>query len=460
MNSESTTGCVAAPSPRAPVAEQDATLVTEPARDVCELCDADVTGVRDLHNCYEPPREPARKPDPVKEALDALARVPDDRVHAVATVAQHRQRKLAAQEPSTMPAELAQPEEPWGTLASQVKPEKIDWLWNNMLPRGQAVILQGIGGIGKGLLTMDWASRVTTGAAFPGGEPRPPRNVLVFSDEDDPKKVLVPRLIAAGANMDRVILGDLGKALSLPRDAETLGEFCLKRDVALVIIDPVNNYMRGIDFNSEADVRPALMELTRAMRQADACAVIVRHFNKGSGLAHQRGGGSVAYRSTVRGELNVTVDQKVPGRLAITSSKNNYGNKLTQLFRLEDRRVEVDGESVPQKGIGYGDLDGRDADEMLGAKPTQTKREQAQNFLSGLLERGPVLKRDAVAKGEGLGISEKTLEKAARKLNVQSSTVRGKFTFWLGANAIIDKKGLETMLPPSERGEPVEGVRS
>jgi hypothetical protein len=36
--------------------------------------------------------------------------------------------------------------------AADIKPEKIDWLWNERLPLGKCVLVAGEGGLGKSML--------------------------------------------------------------------------------------------------------------------------------------------------------------------------------------------------------------------------------------------------------------------------------------------------------------------
>lgn len=48
-------------------------------------------------------------------------------------------------------------------LASEIDPEPMEWLWNPYIPAGEVTMLIGDGGLGKSLLMMDIASRITRG---------------------------------------------------------------------------------------------------------------------------------------------------------------------------------------------------------------------------------------------------------------------------------------------------------
>ena len=55
------------------------------------------------------------------------------------------------------------------TLLSSVESEKLDWLWEKRIPRGELTILDGDPGLGKSLITLDLAARITTGRPMPDG---------------------------------------------------------------------------------------------------------------------------------------------------------------------------------------------------------------------------------------------------------------------------------------------------
>lgn len=64
-----------------------------------------------------------------------------------------------------MPAEAS------GTLLSDITSEPLHWLWEKRIPLGKLTTLDGDPGLGKSLLTLDLAARVTTGRPMPDGTP-------------------------------------------------------------------------------------------------------------------------------------------------------------------------------------------------------------------------------------------------------------------------------------------------
>src|SRR3990167_5862434 len=133
------------------------------------------------------------------------------------------------------------------------EPKEIEWLWPQYLPRRMLVMLEGQKGMGKSWLTLKLAAMVSTGGldfpVFP--QAHAPAKTLLLSHEDPVDEVIVPRLIALGADMSNV------KVLSSVVDNETGGEewFDLKKHIELLenhlmqdkydllVIDPIKNYI-------------------------------------------------------------------------------------------------------------------------------------------------------------------------------------------------------------------------
>src|SRR5437016_5021698 len=89
---------------------------------------------------------------------------------------------------------------------SQIRPEPIQWLWERYVPRGKIALLDGDPGIGKSLLTIDLAARLSRGGPLPCGQTlHRPHTTLLLAAEDGAADTTRPRAEAAGADLDRVI---------------------------------------------------------------------------------------------------------------------------------------------------------------------------------------------------------------------------------------------------------------
>src|SRR5262245_40616470 len=156
--------------------------------------------------------------------------------------------------------------------AADIKPEKIDWLWEERLPLGKCVLVAGEGGLGKSMLLAWIAAAVTRGKEWPCGEGQSRcGSVIMLSAEDDAADTIVPRLIAADADCSKVHIleavreDDEGhRSFNLQVDLPEL-EKTLERlnDAALVIIDPITSYLGKVDSHKNADIRSVLEPLGR-----------------------------------------------------------------------------------------------------------------------------------------------------------------------------------------------------
>ena len=124
--------------------------------------------------------------------------------------------------------------------------------------------------------------------------PLPPQQtgkVLLLAGEDDPGKVLKARLLAAGADMNRVLVltaddyfGKTGQPLTLKDQA--LADFAAKAGPLLLIVDPLQSFLPAdVEMASRNQMRSALLPL-RAIAAKQGCAVlIVMHSNKKQGVS-------------------------------------------------------------------------------------------------------------------------------------------------------------------------------
>lgn len=116
-----------------------------------------------------------------------------------------------ARHKSIFPA-LDEPTEPRNAIhdgvvlvcGSSLTPQPIAWLWEYWLALGKLHVLAGAPGQGKTTIALSMLAVVTVGGLWPDGTSCAPGNVLMWSGEDDPADTLLPRLIAMGADRDRV----------------------------------------------------------------------------------------------------------------------------------------------------------------------------------------------------------------------------------------------------------------
>ena len=169
--------------------------------------------------------------------------------------------------------------------ASNVKPRKVAFLWNPYLPLRVVSLLGGVGGVGKSTVALRLAAIVSNGDTFPNGwksRNGEPANVLIMSAEDPLEEVLQPRLVAAGADLERITLCDFELDESLTLDAEGLA--IIERQIEehkpkLVCLDPIVHFMGDkLDMNRANEIRPIMQAGYPLRYPGSALALVMRRF--------------------------------------------------------------------------------------------------------------------------------------------------------------------------------------
>jgi putative DNA primase/helicase len=359
-----------------------------------------------------------------------------------------------------------------GVLASQVKPEKVDWLWKNHIPLGAMTLLDGDPGRGKSCITLDLAARVTKGWGMPDGSDAqlPTRGVVVISLEDSISRAILPRLIAAGADLERVriiegITGSDGteRLVTVTEDLLPIHKAIHAMDAALVIVDPVMaTFDQQTNTWKDQEVRRALVPLIKLCERQNITLLVLRHFNKTQGgNPLYRGGGSIAFIGAARAAFMVGKDPDDETGYVLAMTKSNYGPEVPSLrYRIkgypEPPHIEWEGES-PHHAVNL--LDDSEGDEDRGAA------KEAEDFIRAMLAVGRVPARDIFTEGKKLGHSERTLKRVKRKLGVRS-TLEGQGKegtwYWEPPERVKDhQEGANGWgLAPSRHPTDINGVNS
>jgi len=328
--------------------------------------------------------------------------------------------------------------------ASDLQPEKLIWVWPGRIPEGKLVLLGGPPGLGKSQLTAFMAATISNGSDWPCNEGSTAvGNVIFMSAEDGIEDTIVPRLIAAGANRDRVYIvasatkpdGTGRKTFSLKTDVDLLEAKAKEiRDVRLIVVDPISAYMGGSDGNGNVETREVLEPLAEMANRLHIAVVAVTHLNKGGGGGNQtalnRFSGSIAFIAAARAAFAVLEDPENDERRFLLQAKNNLGPKCKGLvFRMEQRVVS---EGIVSSNIIFFENEqvSQSIDEALtasenrGGDGSQTSgKEDVAEFLTEVLAAGPVdvLEVERQARlagllGDNKRIRENKSFRAARKL--------------------------------------------
>ena len=329
---------------------------------------------------------------------------------------------------SIMLKEPSKPETVKIIRMSDVELTPVDWLWKPYLPFGKLSVLQGNPGEGKTYFAMHLAAACTNGKLLPNMERIEPFNVIYQTAEDGLGDTVKPRLIEAGADLDRVLVID-DSDVQLTLSDERIEKAIIENNARLVIIDPIQAYLGAdVDMNRANEVRPIFMRLGQVAQRTGCAILLIGHLNKAAGMQSlQRGLGSIDIAAAVRSVMFIGKLKHDPTMRILTHEKSSLAPPGASLaFSL--------GDEGGFRWVGEYDIT---ADEMLSGIELQreTKTQQAKDLICTLLAGGKqVLSEDIDKAALERGIPGRTVRDAKRELGdaLKSKIVEGrKKVFWM-----------------------------
>ena len=311
---------------------------------------------------------------------------------------------------------------------SDVELTPVEWLWKPYLPFGKLSVLQGNPGEGKTYFAMHLAAACTNGKLLPNMESMEPFNVIYQTAEDGLGDTVKPRLIEAGADLDRVLVID-DSEVQLTLSDERIEKAIVENNARLVIIDPIQAYLGAdVDMNRANEVRPIFMRLGQVAQRTGCAILLIGHLNKAAGMQSlQRGLGSIDIAAAVRSVMFIGKLKHDPTMRILTHEKSSLAPPGASLaFSL--------GDESGFRWVGEYDIT---TDEMLsGIEPQrETKTQQAKDLICTLLAGGKqVLSEDIDKAALERGIPGRTVRDAKRELGdaLKSKIVEGrKKVFWM-----------------------------
>jgi hypothetical protein len=308
---------------------------------------------------------------------------------------------------------------------SQVQPGGLRWLWESYLPRGKLALLDGDPGVGKSLITIDLAARLSRGGPMPDGRRLDrPHVTLLLSAEDGAADTTRPRAEAAGADLERVVAVTAadGSPLFFPRHIPELEELIVARKADLVVIDPVMAFLPPeVAANLDQCVRRGLTPLASLAQRTDCAILMVRHLRKMEATrAVHRGQGSIGIIAAARVGLLAARHPADPslGVLAVTKS-NVAGGVRALSYRLTE---DFSGRARVE-WAGTAELS---ADVLARSPAPLRMRDRAAEWLQAQLANGPRRATELFAAAAEAGIPDVTLNRAKAQVGVKSQRAYAK----------------------------------
>lgn len=315
--------------------------------------------------------------------------------------------------------------------ASCIKPEVLNWLWPNRVPFSKMTLFVGHPGIGKGMATMEIAARATTATGWVDCKnTNEPMEVLIISSEDAGGDTLVPRLMAANADLTKIQIfktaktKDGEKAFSMDTDLPALRKTLEDNPaIKLVIVDPVMNHLGRLKGNSEQELRSALTPLGLLATKFGLAVILVTHFNKSfNAEAIQRAGGAMGMVGAVRVAWTFTEDADTGTRQMLPLKANVSKNTGGLEYDIESTEVEIDGQMVSVGHMVFGKAAHTSIDSVLkNGSGTPTKLALTVSWLSERLSDGEAaFMSQIIAEGNVKGHEDQIIKNAYKKLGGKS----------------------------------------
>lgn len=241
------------------------------------------------------------------------------------------------------------------TPASTIKPERVKWGWRDgtygRCPVGEITLVPGREGVGKSMF-LAWLIANLTRGTLPGEFQGRPRPVLYSTAEDSWAHTVVPRLIAADADLTmvhriEVMRMDHGTKtkMILPRDCSMAGKAAGDLGAAAIMMDPIISLIDDdISVNQSAELRRALEPLRDAAERHQFMVIALAHFNKMSETdVLSKIPGARAWAEVARAAIALAADSD-EGTFVASQVKNNLGRTdLPNLtYRIDEVWIDTD----------------------------------------------------------------------------------------------------------------------
>ncbi len=294
------------------------------------------------------------------------------------------------------------------------------------LPRGEVTWFEGATKTGKTTVAIEIAARLSRGDKWIDGTPMKHGRVAIITCEDDIDRTVIPRLIAAGADLSRVRVlqvrfpagGEAAPSLAL--DLAGIEDRLRAGEYDLLIVDGTFGVLGVKDGNSYTDAYRAMVPIIEMVRRLNIAAILVRHVRKSDASALNRGLGSVGYASLARSTVSFAVDDDDDTLRLMAHAGCNVGpTGPTYQYKIVNG-VPIPEFERPVGAVEWGEIVPLSADEIMLGRPASDRSEGeiAQDWLDDHLIEAPQFSDDLRAAAKKEDISPRTLQRAARKRGV------------------------------------------
>jgi putative DNA primase/helicase len=230
--------------------------------------------------------------------------------------------------------------------------------------------------MGKSQITTAVAATISTGDRWPNGKKSRIRDVVLLSAEDSIERTVIPRLIAAGADMDRCHICR-GDAATTERAVQLIEQLLdgLPNDGrgATVIVDPITCFVPNKNINDAGQIRTALKPFSQMGFRRKVTVIVIHHFRKGTeGSALEMVSGTGGFVQAARVVHGVYPHPRRQGWNLFLAIGNNIGAKHPgYAYQIVPETVNRGIETT--RIAWHNDPVGMDADEALSLFATDPR---------------------------------------------------------------------------------------
>jgi len=334
--------------------------------------------------------------------------------------------------------------------ASSILPREMEYTFFPYIPRGEVTWIEGTTKSGKTMCAIDLIARGSRGEKHPlTGELIAARKSAILTCEDSPDHTLVPRLIAAKANLDNVKIirvedevSGQGLPPSLQRDMAGIARGLRADGVELLLIDGSFGMLGVKDGNDYAESYRVMMPVVGMVRDLNIGCEALRHTKKADSHALHRGIGSVGYGAQGRSTITVALDRDDPTnqrRFWAHAGANGGAAGATLAFQIDG--VMIDG-FERSTGVAHWlevveEVTADDLDRVRSPED-RSKAEAAADWLREALAEGPRPATEILAEGRKAGHAQRTLYRARSVAGIGHNHMGFPMTaHWFAKNASI-----------------------
>ncbi|GAA2806492.1 AAA family ATPase [Saccharopolyspora taberi] len=328
--------------------------------------------------------------------------------------------------------------------ASEIAVRRRAWLWTGRVPLGETTLLVGHAGVGKSQAAAWLSAQVSRGRLAGELEGRA-ASVLYVATEDSWEATVAPRLVAAGADMDRVLavhtettVGTdiVAGGVSLAVDVPSLRRAAEETGARVIVLDALLSAMTGTDLGKQGAVRSLLEPLSQLAQDLGLAVVGVAHFRKSTGADPLLAiSGSAEFGQVVRSAIGFARDPEAgDGSGVLSVIKTNLAPMTTPSLRYVIAPASVPAADGQLTSVGRFRLVGeseRGVADLLTDLPVSSEERcesaEARLWLRDfLLEAGGRAEAGVVIRAaEAAGLSRDQVKKA--RIKIGARTVKAGF---------------------------------